>query len=42
MNDYYYEFEDQHAGFAKYTKWSKITFTAVAVAALLLFIAAII
>jgi hypothetical protein len=42
LNDYYYEFEDQHAGFAKYTKWSKITFTAVAVAALLLFIAAII
>ena len=42
LDDYYYEFEDQHAGFAKYTKWSKITFTAVAVAALLLFIAAII
>ena len=42
LDDYYYEFEDQHAGFAKYTKWSKITFTAVAVAALLLLIAAII
>jgi len=42
LDDYYYEFEDQHAGYAKYTKWSKITFTAVAVAALLLFIAAII
>ena len=40
LDDYYYEFEDQHAGFARYTKWSKITFTAVAVAALLLFLAA--
>ena len=42
LDDYYYEFEDQHPGYARYTKWSKITFTAVAVAALLLFIAAII
>jgi hypothetical protein len=42
LDDYYYEFEDQHPGYAKYTKWSKITFTAVAVAALLLFLAAVI
>ncbi len=42
LDDYYYEFEDQHPGYARYTKWSKITFTAVAVAVLLIFIAAII
>jgi hypothetical protein len=42
LDDYYYEFEDQHPGFAKYTKWSKITFTAVVVSMLLILIAAII
>ena len=42
LDDYYYEFEDQHAGYAKYTKWSKITLSAACLAALLLFIAAII
>ena len=42
LDDYYYEFEDQHPGYARYTKWSKITFTAAAVAALLLFLAAVI
>jgi len=42
LDDYYYEFEDQHPGFAKYTKWSKITFTAVVIGMLLIFIAAII
>jgi len=41
LDDYYYEFEDQHPGFAKYTKWSKITFTAVVVSMILLLIAAI-
>ena len=42
LDDYYYEFEDQHPGLAKYTKWSKITFTAAVIAALLLFLAAVI
>ncbi len=42
LNDYYYEFEHCHPGFAKYTKWSKITFIAAAIGALLLFIAAVI
>lgn len=42
LDDYYYEFEDQQPGFAKYTKWSKITFTAAVIAALLLFLAAVI
>jgi hypothetical protein len=40
LDDYYHEFEDQHPGYARYMKWSKITFTAIVIAALLLFIAA--
>ena len=39
FDDYYHEFEDSHPGFARYTKWSKITFVAAAVSALLLFLA---
>lgn len=42
LDDYYYEFEDQHPGYAKYTKWSKITFTAVVISMLLLLLAALI
>jgi len=42
LDDYYYEFEDQHPGFAKYTKWSNITFTAIVISMLLLVIAAVI
>ena len=42
LDDYYYEFEDQHPAYAKYTKWSKITFAAIAISVLLLFIAAVI
>jgi len=42
LDDYYYEFEDQLPGLQRYSKWSKITFTAAAVAALLLFLAAVI
>ena len=42
LDDYYYEFEDQHPGYARYTKWSKITFAAAAVAALLIVLAAVI
>jgi hypothetical protein len=38
LDDYYYEFEDQHPAFARYIKWSKITFTAAVIAALLLFL----
>jgi hypothetical protein len=41
LDDYYYEFEDEHPAYAKYTKWSQITFSAAAVAALLLFIAVV-
>lgn len=39
FDDYYYEFEDQHPAYARYIKWSKITFTAACLAILLLFLA---
>jgi len=39
LDDYYYEFEDQHPDMAKYTRWSTITFAIAVIAALLLFIA---
>ena len=42
LEDYYYEFEEQHPDYANYLKWSRITFTAAAVSALLLFLAMII
>ena len=41
LDDYYWEFEDQHPAYAKYTKWSKITFTVAALAVLLLFLATV-
>lgn len=41
-DDYYYEFEDQQPDVARYIKWSRLTFAAAAVGALLLFIAAVI
>ena len=42
LDDYYYEFEEQHPGLAKYTKWSKITLTATVISALLIFVATVI
>jgi len=39
FDDYHYEFEDHHPQFARYSKWSQITFTAAVIAAILLFIA---
>ncbi len=39
FEDYYHEFEYRHPGFARYTKWSKITFIATVIAVLLLFLA---
>ena len=41
-DDYYYEFEDQQPDVARYLMWSKLTFAAAAIGALLLFIAAVI
>ena len=42
FEDYYHEFEDEQPDFARYEKWSRITFAAAAVGALLLFVAVII
>jgi hypothetical protein len=42
LDEYYYEFEDQHPAYAQYTKWSRITLSTAAIAALLLFIAMVI
>jgi hypothetical protein len=42
FDDYYYEFEEQHPGFARYTKWSKITFSAAVIGALLLFLGVVV
>lgn len=42
LEDYYHEFEDQQLDFVRYEQWSRITFIAAAVGALLLFIAAVI
>ncbi|MHC4913056.1 MAG: hypothetical protein ACYTE5_08645 [Planctomycetota bacterium] len=42
LDDYYHEFEDQHREYAKYLKWSKLTFTAVIISMLLLLIAVVI
>ena len=40
LDDYYHEFEDAHPDLAKYQKWSRMTFTIAAIAALLMFLAA--
>ena len=42
LEDYYHEFEEQHPDYARYLKWSKITFTAVIISMLLLLIALVI
>lgn len=39
LDDIYWEFEDQHPALARYNKWSKITFAAAIIAALILFAA---
>ena len=39
LDEYYYEFEESHPVYARYLKWSSITFLVAVVAALLLFIA---
>lgn len=41
LDDYYWEFEDQHPAYARYLRWSRITLTAAALAALLLFLATV-
>lgn len=39
LDEYHYEFEDHHPGYARYEKWSRITFAAAVISALLLFLA---
>lgn len=39
LDDYYYEFEDEHPGYSRYLKWSRITFTGAIIAILMLFVA---
>ncbi|MBN1796155.1 MAG: hypothetical protein JW804_05735 [Sedimentisphaerales bacterium] len=39
LDDYYWEFEEQHPALAKYNKLSNITFAAAVIAALVLFAA---
>jgi len=40
LDEYYYELEETHPDYANYLKWSRITFTALVISILLLFIAA--
>ncbi|RKY07102.1 MAG: hypothetical protein DRP66_07430 [Planctomycetota bacterium] len=39
LDEYHYEFEDHHPGYARYEKWSRITFAAAVISALCLFLA---
>ncbi|MCK5565817.1 MAG: hypothetical protein KAJ07_11275 [Planctomycetes bacterium] len=41
LDDYYYEFEDQHPDMIRYAKWSRITFISTTIFALLLFAATV-
>jgi len=38
LDNYYYEFEDQHPEYARYTKWLRITLSGAALGILLLFL----
>lgn len=38
LDDYYYEFEDEHPEYARYTKWLRITLSGAALGVLLLFL----
>jgi len=39
LDDYYYEFEEQHPEYARYLKWSRITYVGAIIAALLMVLA---
>jgi hypothetical protein len=41
LDDYYYEFEDRHPQYARYTRWLQISLGGVAVGMLLLFLGVI-
>ncbi len=38
LDDYYYEFEDRHPQYARYTRWLQITLAGAALGILLLFL----
>lgn len=38
LDDYYYEFEDEHPEYARYSKWLRITLSGAALGVLLLFL----
>ena len=42
LDDYFWEVEDRHPGLVRYNQWSRVTMTATAASALLLFAAAFI
>ncbi|UCC99477.1 MAG: hypothetical protein JSW66_06255 [Phycisphaerales bacterium] len=42
LDDYYHEFEHRQPGYARYAKWSRITFIGATLSVLLLFVAAIV
>lgn len=42
LDDYYHEVEDQQPGYARYEKWSRITFIGAIISMLLLFVATMI
>jgi len=39
LDEYYYEFEDHCPELTRYNKWSRITFAAIVISSLLLFLA---
>lgn len=39
LDEYHYEFEDHHPGYARYEKWSRITFATAVISALVMFLA---
>jgi len=41
LDDYYYEFEDQHPDMIRYEKWSKITLVSTTIFVLMIFIAVV-
>ena len=41
LDSYHFEFEDQHPQLARYNRWSRITFTAIVIAMLLLYLSAV-
>ena len=41
LDNVYYEFEEQHLGYARYLKWSRISLGGVALGMLLLFLGAV-